>query len=190
MVWGGIRIFAVENVSDMAVQIDQPRRPMNVVLKTFARQAVQTMEEGFRVQKIWPYEIYPGYKRVNEYRKEHGGWYATGRGEKSFTYEVTSGEGQETIRIEFNDYLRFVDMGTAGGQKVEDVQRERKARYNKRYVAFWDASHGESHRPSIMREARHLEARMQNYLEDFYGREVNTVVYKTFSGLKKLELGL
>ena len=41
-----------------------------------------------------------------------------------------------------------------------------------------------------MREARHLEARMQNYLEDFYGREVNTVVYKTFSGLKKLEFGL
>jgi hypothetical protein len=96
----------------------------------------------------------------------------------------------ETIRIEFLDHLRFVDMGTAGGKKIETIQRQRKAKHNKRYVAIWDSRGGDQHRPSIMREARHIEARMTNYLQDFYGREVQAVVYKTFAGMKAIDLNV
>ena len=57
----------------MAVQLEKPRRPINVVLRSFARQSVQQLEADFRTQHIYPYEIYPGYKKVNEQRKQQGG---------------------------------------------------------------------------------------------------------------------
>ena len=180
----------------MAVQLEKPRRPINTVLRSFARQAVQQLESDFRTQHIFPFEIYPGYAKVNERRRQKamagsGDWYATGQGIKSFHYEVmSSAEGNETIRIEFLDHLRFVDMGTAGGKKIETIQRGRKARHNKRYVAVWDSRGGEQHRPSIMREARHIEARMTNYLQDFYGREVMAQVYRTFSGMHAIDLSV
>lgn len=41
-----------------------------------------------------------------------------------------------------------------------------------------------------MMEARHLEGRMQRYLEDYYGREVNAQIYRTFSGLGAIDLTL
>lgn len=196
--YGGKMRNFVATIKDriMAVQLDKPRRPINVVLRSFARQAVQQLESDFRTQHIYPYEIYPGYKQVNERRRMKamagsGDWYATGQGINSFQYEVMSAtEGNETIRIEFLDHLRFVDMGTAGGKKIETIQRQRKAKHNKRYVAIWDSRGGDQHRPSIMREARHIEARMTNYLQDFYGREVQAVVYKTFAGMKAIDLNV
>ena len=89
----------------MAVQIEKPRRPINVVLRSFARQSVQAMEQGFRTQHVWPYEIYPGFAKINAIRKARamrGGkdWFATGEGLKSFQYEVMSAaQGNETIRM-------------------------------------------------------------------------------------------
>ena len=173
----------------MVVQLEKPRRPINVVLRSFARQSVQQLEADFRTQHIYPYEIYPGYKKVNEQRKSAGSWYATGEGIKSFQYEVMdSSIAGATIRIEFLDHLRFVDMGTAGGKKIETVQRSRKARHNKRYVAIWDSRDGDTHRPSIMREARHLQARMMNFFQDMLAEEVQVQVYRTFSGMKAIDL--
>ena len=173
----------------MAVQIEKPRRPINVVLRSFARQSVQQLQADFRTQRIYPYEIYPGFAKINEYRKQHGSWYATGQGVKSFQYEVMdSSIAGATIRIEFLDHLRFVDMGTAGGKKIETVQRSRKARHNKRYVAIWDSRDGDTHRPSIMREARHLQTRVSNFFQDMLAEEVQVQVYRTFSGMKAIDL--
>ncbi len=173
----------------MAVQIDKPRRPKNVVLRTFARQAVQQMQTDFRVQHIWPYEIYPGFAEVNARRKRQHSWYATGKGLKSFQYEVMSSkDGMETVRIEFLDHLRFAEMGTAGGRKVEDVDRAKKSRFESRYVRIWDTVDGKSHRPGLMRVARRLGKRMESYLTDFYGREVETIIYRTFSGLGTIQM--
>ena len=178
-----------QNILVMAVQIEKPRRPINVVLRSFARQSVQQLQADFRTQRIYPYEIYPGFAKINEYRKQHGSWYATGQGVKSFQYEVMdSSIAGATIRIEFLDHLRFVDMGTAGGKKIETVQRSRKARHNKRYVAIWDSRDGDTHRPSIMREARHLQTRVSNFFQDMLAEEVQVQVYRTFSGMKAIDL--
>ena len=178
-----------QNILVMAVQIEKPRRPINVVLRSFARQSVQQLQADFRTQRIFPYEIYPGFAKINEYRKQHGSWYATGQGVKSFQYEVMDASiAGATIRIEFLDHLRFVDMGTAGGKKIETVQRSRKARHNKRYVAIWDSRDGDTHRPSIMREARHLQARVSNFFQDMLAEEVQVQVYRTFSGMKAIDL--
>ncbi len=180
----------------MAVQIDSPRRPINVVLRSFARQAVQQLEQNFRTQHVWPTEIYPGFAKVNEIRKQralagHKQWYSTGEGAKSFTFEVMSAsQGNETIRIEFNHYLRFVDMGVGQGRPFEAVDTARKARFRKRYITIWSSRDADTHRPAIMMEMRHLEARMQNYIEDYYGREVSVQLYRTFSGLKAIDLNV
>ena len=145
----------------MAVQIEKPRRLVNVVLRSFARQSVQTLEQNFRTQHIWPTEIYPGFAAVNAARKRRGEWYATGRGARSFTYEVMSAtQGNETIRIEYNHYLRFVDMGVGQGRSWEDVEHSRKARFRRRYVSIWAT------------------------------REVSTTIYRTFSGLHAIDLSL
>ena len=69
----------------MAVQTENPRRPMNVVLRSFVRQSVQRLQDDFRVQKIWPYEIYPGFAQVNAQRRARAmrgskDWFATGEG--------------------------------------------------------------------------------------------------------------
>lgn len=173
----------------MAVQIEETRRPPNVVLRMFARQAVTSLQRNMQTQHVWPTEIYPGFKQVNEYRKQHGGWYATGNAAKSFQSEVGSTPGSEYIRIEFNHYLRFVDMGVGKGRPLESVERGKKARHTKRYVNMWYPSGGESHRPAIMMEARHVETRMQNYFEDFFGRELSVQVIRAFSNIK-LDLNL
>lgn len=173
----------------MAVQLEKPRRPINVVLRTFARQSVQQLQADFRIQHIYPYEIYPGFKRVNEYRKQHKSWHATGEGIKSFQFEVMSAaEGNYTIRIEYLSHLDFANMGVVPGVKGSEVQRGRKARHNKRYVAIWDSRDKETHRPSIMREARHLSARMTNYVSDYLGQEIQTYIYKTFAGMHAINL--
>lgn len=175
----------------MAVQVEKPRRPKNVVLRKFAREAVQQVQTDFKTQHIWPTEIYPGFAKVNAERKRKGQWHATGQGVKSFQYEVMSAmSGNETIRIEYLSHLRFADMGIAGPETLDNVRRDRKSRYQKRYVTIWDARDGESHRPAIMRNMRRLEARMQNYLEDFYGQEVGVQIYRTFNGMKAIDINL
>lgn len=168
----------------MATKIYQPTRPKHNVLRMFARDAVAALENNFVTQHVWPTEIYPGYAAVNAKRKRQGGWYATGAGARSFGYKVNSAaDGNETITISFNRYLRFVDMGIVAGQKYDDVERDRKARHNRRYVRFWESRQGETHRPAIMMEMRHLEHRMIGYLEDYYGQQVLTTIYQTFEGI-------
>lgn len=174
----------------MAVQLEKHRRPMNVVLRSFARQAQQQMQADFRTQHIWPYEIYPGFKRINALREKWHMWYATGEGYKSFQHQVTGGENTNniTLRFEFLQHLFYPNMGTAGGRKYETVKHERKARHNKRYVAIWDSRDGDTHRPSIMREMRHVEMRLQGYIQDYFGEELQTYIYKTFAGMHAINL--
>ena len=57
--YGGKMRNFVATIKDriMAVQLDKPRRTINVVLRSFARQAVQQLESDFRTQHVYPYEI-------------------------------------------------------------------------------------------------------------------------------------
>lgn len=174
----------------MAVKLDKPQRPINQVLAQFASELRQALQGNLQTQKIWPTEVYPGYAQLNAWRRDHHKWHSTGEGATSFTTEVHSGTGNETIILRYNDYLRYVDMGVGQGTKWEDVEAERKARFNKRYISVWERDGGDSHRPAIMMEMRHLEGRMARYFEDFYGREVVTTIYNSIEGLLPAELYL
>ena len=86
----------------MAVQISTPQRPVNVVLRSFARQAATALRRNLATQHVFPYEVYPGYKQVNEERKKKGMWYSTGEGYKSIQTRVVSTPGNETIVLSFH----------------------------------------------------------------------------------------
>lgn len=135
----------------------KPRNP-NLVLKEFAKQTRDALGTSFSVQHISPYALENGEKT------------GTGRAFRSLDTDSSGGDGQWVLSISFNDYLRFVDMGVGRGRKIETVERGRKARHSKRYVSRWNPLSGETHRPHLLMEMRHLQARALNYFEDYYGR--------------------
>lgn len=167
----------------MAVVTETPSRPVNVVLSQFADELLQSIQGNLVTQRIWPTEVYPGYAAINQRRAALGKWHSTGAGARSFEAAVHSSDGAESIALRFNDYMQYVDMGVGSGTRWDQVHAEQKAHYSRRYVAIWDRSRGESHRPAIMMEMRHLEQRMLRYFADFYGREVEISVLKSFDGL-------
>lgn len=141
-------------------------------------------------QCIYPKEVYNGYAVVNQKRKEMGQWHSTGEGVKSFAGKIIeAGEGGKvTMAFQFNDYMRFVDMGVGQGTTYEDVESVKKARFQTRYVSKWDRKSGKSQRPAIMMELRHLQQRIANYLVDFYGYEGEVKLINTFEEASPIKI--
>ena len=170
----------------MAKVIGNPLLPLRYVANMFKNQTLQQLENNFITQKIWPYEVYPGYKMTNDRRSQEGGWVSTGEGVKSFEGEVIKADentGMVTMAFRYNDYLQYVDIGVGAGRKAEDVERAKKANFRRRYINKWMPGSGLTHRPAIMMEMRHLATRLQNYTMDFYGNEAEYRTLETFDGL-------
>ena len=148
---------------------------LNRMAELFLEQALTQLKINTGTQHVWPSEIYPGFRLVNEERRKHGGWYSTGEGENSFEGKFLRRAGEKDthliMEVSYNDYLSYVDIGVGAGTKAEDVERGKKARYNQRYTNKWDRKEGRSHRPAMMMELRHLQTRLRNYLADYYGNK-------------------
>ena len=160
--------------------------PLRYVANLFKDQTIAQLQNNFMTQRIWPYEVYPGYHVDNERRRLEGGWFATGEGVKSFSGDVVEADEQTgiiTLSFKFNDYLQYVDIGVGAGRKADDVERGKKARYNLRYVGAWKPSTGQSHRPAIAMEFRHLATRLENYVQDFYCKTAEFQILETYEGL-------
>ena len=149
----------------MAVVVGRPRRPVNEVLKMFAEQTKEDFTINFMTQRIWPYEVYPGYAEVNKRREKEGRWFSTGKGIESFDVWVEN-----------------ADLGAGIWGDAQDIQRNKKAdhviRYNK-----WNVGRKRTHRPAIMMQLRHLQTRMRNYASDFYGYEGLGKVFGMIDGI-------
>lgn len=153
--------------------------PLSKVMHDFVEQTENQMRWQFATQKIWPYEVYPGYAEVNAMRKAaalkkgdgSGPWYSTGEGYKSIRGQLVSATtaGDVTIKFSYLDHLSFADMGVGTGTKWEDVQTSKKANFRTRYIRKWERPKGQSHRPALLYQIRHLTYRIQGYLADFYG---------------------
>ena len=168
----------------MGQPIKNPMFPFSRVASRFFQQTINQLEVNTMTQCIFPKEVYNGYAVVNQKRGDiKGAWHSTGEGVKSFAGKIIeAGDyGKVTMAFEFNDYMRFVDMGVGLGTKYEDVDSARKAHYSRRYVRSWKRyGAGRSQRPAIMMELRHLQSRMQNYLVDFYGYQGEAQIIKAF----------
>lgn len=174
----------------MGKPIKNPMFPFNRVTVRFFQQAINQLEVNTMTQCIYPKEVYNGYAVVNQKRKEMGLWYSTGEGAKSFSGRIIeAGEGGKvTMAFQFNDYMRFVDMGVGQGTTYEDVESGKKAHFQTRYVSKWDRKSGKSQRPAIMMELRHLQQRIANYLVDFYGYEGEVKLINTFEEASPIKI--
>lgn len=170
----------------MAKGYDNPMLPLRYVANMFKEQTLDAIENNLMTQKIWPYEVYPGYKMTNDRRRQEGSWYSTGAGARSFAGSVIEADentGRVTMSFRYNDYMQYVDIGVGAGRKAEDVERAKKANYKRRYINKWIPSAGIAHRPAIMMEMRHLATRLQSYCHDFYGNEMEYRILNTFDDL-------
>lgn len=174
----------------MGQPIKNPIFPFSRVAQRFFQQTINQLEVNTMTQHIYPKEVYNGYSIVNQKRKDMGSWYSTGEGAHSFAGKIIDvGEGGKvTMAFQFNDYMRFVDMGVGQGTKYEDVQSGKKARFQTRYVSKWNRQRGDSQRPAIMMELRHLQQRIANYLVDFYGYEGEVMLVNTFADASPIQI--
>lgn len=170
----------------MAVQWKPNRRPINAVISQFVVEAQQQIETNLFTQRIWPNEVYPGYTAVNAHRKSLGEWYSTGEGAQSFEGNVVHADqaGNITVTFSFLDYMRFVDMGVGSGTRLGEVDSQRKARYQNRYVSSWDRRVGKSQRPAIMMEMRHIQSRITNYVQDTLGYQGMAYIVDNIDGIE------
>jgi hypothetical protein len=95
---------------------------------------------------------------------------------------------QMTLVGQYNDYLKYVDIGVGSGTKASGVERGRNVRFRSRYIGSWNRAQGSSHRPAIMAELRHLQTRLRDYLVDFWGAEGTVDILNSFEGLN-VDLG-
>lgn len=163
----------------MATPAERPRRPVNEILKIFAEQTKEDFVINMMTQRIWPYEVYPGYRQVNEQRKQEGSWFSTGEGVRSFDVWVENDDPYHmTMVAQFMDYLKYVDIGVGIWGEASDIERSKKAHYTRRYNKWPNTAKnygnmrtGKSSRPAFMMQLRHLQTRMREYAVDFYGYE-------------------
>lgn len=159
--------------------------PMRYIADLFKNQTLQQLHINMMTQRIWPFEVYPGYRVRNERRKTLGGWVSTGEGIKSFEGDVIEADeetGMVTMAFRYNDYMQYVDIGVGAGREADDVDRARKVRYRNRYTQ-WEPSGGKSHRPAIQPELNHLLTRLEDYVQDFYGKRYEFKMLDTFQDL-------
>jgi hypothetical protein len=158
----------------------RPGMSLKKKISRFHQDTLDQLSINLTTQQVWPTEVYPGYRQVNEYRKRHGGWYSTGEGARSFQGKVVSADRIDNISLHYsyNEYMRFAELGVGKGVSAEDVERSKNVNYKSRYISSWDRSAGRSHRPSIRSEFNHLARRIELYLLDFYGYEITAHVVK------------
>lgn len=165
----------------MAVKVYNSPKPLNEVVGGWMQQAQEELQGNFKTQRIYPTEIYQGWLKENErrkqYAKEHPDkevWYSTGKGVASISTRVVkaSDPNNITVAISHLEHMMFADMGVGIWGDYEDIKRGKNAKPNRRYISGWVPSQGETHRPGIMFKARSIQHRMENYLMNFYGLEL------------------
>ena len=166
-------------------RIQEPLFSVGEVISDFHRQTLLQLKVNFATQHIFPYEVYPHYKEINEIRKQRGEWYSTGEGIQSIDGKIIKADEEEvTLSYTFNDYLRYVDIGVGGVTKSGAVDRKKNVRFRSRYISKWNRGEGRSHRPGVMPELRHLQTRVRDYLVDFYGKEGEMILLQSFDDLE------
>lgn len=136
--------------------------PARQKLEYIIQETLEAIENNFETQGIFPYEVYPGYRKINE-EAGTGSWKSTGKGMQSFRGQILSDKVSNS-RIDFwyDRHLDFVDMGVGKGRPISKVERTLSADYKIRYME-WNAKEGSTQRPAIAMEFRHQARRMQNY---------------------------
>lgn len=157
--------------------------PLRYIAGLYKDQTIAQLKANMQTQRVYPYEIYPGFHSVNEYRRQHGGWYATGEGVKSFEGEVLEADenrGTISLAFRYSEHLKFTDIGVMKGIKAEDVDRARNIKFKQRYVSRWNPSSGATHRSGIQPEFNFLLGKLERYVQRYYDAQLDFKILHTF----------
>ena len=163
--------------------------PLNQIMLRFMKDSQQQIEKNFVIQKIFPTEVYPGYKRINAKKPATDPWKSTGEGVKSLSARLAQcdNNGNITMIFSYNAYMDYVDMGVGKLRgKADDIDRAKNATIRSRYITNWDMKTGFTHRPVLYKELGphgHLVERMQNYIWDHFARVAEVKVLEYFEDL-------
>lgn len=165
--------------------------PLRYIADVFKAQTLGQLKSNMQTQRVFPYEIYPGFHTVNEYRKQRAGgnhnkgWFADGEGVNSFegiVYQADENSGMVTMGFRFASYMQYVDIGVMRGVHAEDVNRSKNVKFKQRYISKWNPAGGASHRPGIRPELNHLLSRLESYVQRYYNAKIDFKILETFEG--------
>lgn len=149
--------------------------PIDRKLELMAQDTLEALQRNFKIQKIFPYEVYPGYLAKNA-KARLGSWKSTGAALDSFYFQVKDAM-IDNARIDFfyNYYMNFVDIGVGAGRPGESVKRSAPYHHMSRYTN-WNPKAGKTHRPAVSSEFRHLRRRMTRYFMNEYTYQANIMI--------------
>ena len=180
----------------MALQLEKPMTPLKDKMQYILNEGLEALRENWAIQKIYPHEVYKGWLEENAKRAEamgRKGWYSTGIGVNSLAGTIDNSTPEKaTMSFYVAEHMLYVDAGVGIWSKREDVDSQRKARYNKRYISSWIPNNATSrtHRPFFRMEMRHIAGRLENYLRDFYAQEAMVDVYEAFTKMNGIPVYL
>lgn len=165
--------------------------PLDEKLHYWATDTIEAIRKNFATQGIFPVgEPYQGYKEKNS-RTRNDSWRSTGAGYDSFYFHVLSAaQNQDMVPVEvgvkvlYNYYLKFVDMGVMKGLKADQVQRSSAAHFDQRYFDTWSPKTGDTMRPAISMELDHQSRRLGWYLTKRYEQEAQMIVLNNFGNIE------
>ena len=166
--------------------------PISEKLQYWCADTIESIRRNFVTQGIFPVgEPYPGYKSKNEKTSQSGGWHSTGAGYDSFYFQVLSAAQNQdmvptdvAVKLLYNYYLKFVDMGVMKGLTADKVQKSRAAHFDQRYFETWSPQTGDTMRPAISMEVDHQSRRLGQYLTKQYEAEAQMIVLNAVDGLE------
>lgn len=140
---------------------------------------ITAIHKNFKTQAIFPNEVYPGYLKKNAAAKP-GSWKSTGAAFDSFYFQVVDAtEGKVRADFFYNYYMNFVDMGVGTGRPIDAVIRSYNLRNTMKY-ADWNPKKGETHRPAVSSEFRHLAGRMRMYFSIRFMMQAEFLIMRAF----------
>lgn len=174
--------------SSYMLNMFRPREKM----KYMVRDTRDHILEAFETQGIYPYgEVYPGWFKKNEERKQRGWSYSTGRAASDSRFSLrfggtSSDQFPATTLINFTApfELGYVDYGVGKNRKVREIDRKHPAKRGQRYYT-WNPKAKKTHRPVYRKEMRHLARRAERYMTTFSGRLYEAYVLKGLDDMVK-----
>lgn len=166
--------------------------PISEKLHYWATDTIEAIRKNFTTQGIFPVsEPYSGYKEKNAKEARIGRRHSTGAGYDSFYFHILSASQNQdmvpqdvAVKILYNYYLRFVDMGVMNGLPADRVKKSASAHFDQRYFEIWDPKSGDTMRPAISMEIDHQSRRLGWYLAKQYEAEAQMIVMNNVGSLE------
>ena len=166
--------------------------PISDKLNYWCADTIESIRRNFVTQGIFPVgEPYQGYRARNSKAAESGRRHSTGAGYDSFYFQVlNAAQNQDmvptdvAVKLLYNYYLKFVDMGVMSGLTADKVQKSRAAQFDQQYFNTWSPKTGDTMRPAISMEIDYQTKRLGMYLTKQYEAEAQMIVLNAVDGLE------